>query len=101
MSSNPIQESLLRNQVAFSWSRDFRLHEAIIFITVFLIGPPLAAIHSQTNPVHTLIYYIKINFNIILPSTIGIIASGFPTKILYAFLMACPSHHFITLIQCG
>ena len=52
---------------------------------------------------HLQYYYVKIQFNIILPS--GLFPSGFPTKILYVPLLSpthatCPAHlmllHLIT-----
>ena len=62
------------------------------FITVFT-----RAHHIQMNPVHTIpTSFSKIHFNIffshlclVLPT--GLIPSGFPTKILYAFLFS-PMH---------
>jgi len=40
------------------------------FITVFNKDPPPVPLTSQINPVHDLAFYVlKINFNIILPST--------------------------------
>lgn len=52
---------------------------------------------SQMNPTHTLLYFVNINFNTILPhiqkSSIGLYSSGFPTKILYASL--CSHAHYI------
>jgi hypothetical protein len=53
-------------------------------------GPKLVLNLSQINPVHTTpSYFSNIHLNIILPS--GIFASGFPTKLRYAFLyMPCP-----------
>jgi hypothetical protein len=69
-------------------------------------SPSLVPILSQINPVHTTPSYLcKIQYNIIislrlgLPS--GLLPSGFPTKILHAFLLGsihatCPAH-FIAL----
>jgi len=56
-------------------------------------SPPLAHILSQTNPVHKIPpYFPKIYSNIIIPSTPRSskwsFPSGFPTKILYAFLVS-------------
>jgi hypothetical protein len=66
------------------------------------MSPPLAPILSQTNPVRTIPPYIsKIHFSIAHPPTSfrpsGLFRSGFPIKILYAFLFApiratCPAH---------
>jgi hypothetical protein len=55
-------------------------------------SPPLAHIQSQINPVHTTLSYLsKIDFNIINPPILwtssGLFPSGFPTNILYAFLI--------------
>jgi hypothetical protein len=58
-------------------------------------SPPLVPILSQFDPVHTIASYLsKIRFNIVylrhlrlgLPS--GLFPSGFPTNILYAFLVS-------------
>jgi hypothetical protein len=52
----------------------------------------LDPILSQLNRIHILIYYFfKIRFNIILPSTSispnSLFPSGFPTEVLYAFIV--------------
>jgi hypothetical protein len=60
--------------------------------------PLLAPILNQINPVHTTpSYFCKIRFNIILTPTSGFIPSGFPTKILYAFLFDPMRAHLILL----
>jgi hypothetical protein len=56
-------------------------------------SPPLVPILSQTNPVHTTLSFLsKIHFYIIHPLCLGLSSglfpSGFPTNILYAFLLA-------------
>jgi hypothetical protein len=65
-------------------------------------SPPLVPILSQINPVHTTPSYLsKIYFNIVQPLLLcfpsGLLPSGFPTNILYAFLFfpirpTCPAH---------
>jgi hypothetical protein len=63
-------------------------------------SPPLAPILSQINPIHITPSYLR---SILILATCvrlglpsGLFPSGFPTKILYAFLypcyMPCPSH---------
>jgi hypothetical protein len=79
------------------------------------IRPSPVPILSQIDPIHTTPSYLsKIHFNIVHPSTSwspsGLLPSGYPTNILYAFLLslvraACPAHlillHLITLIMLG
>jgi hypothetical protein len=64
-------------------------------------SPPLVPILSQIDPVYTIPSYLcKIHFNIVhrpsLGLPIGLFPSGFPTNILYAFLVSpiratCPA----------
>jgi hypothetical protein len=57
------------------------------------INPPLIPILSQINSIHTIPSYLsKIHFNIVHPPTpwfpSGLLLSGFPTNILYAYLFS-------------
>jgi len=59
-------------------------------------NPPLDTILNQANPLHTFTpYFINIRFNTILQCTPRspklFVSSGFPIKILYAFLIS-PMH---------
>jgi len=54
-------------------------------------SPPLGLLLSHLNPLHSLTtYFSQIHFNIILRLRLSLLShilySGFPTKILYAFL---------------
>jgi hypothetical protein len=60
----------------------------------------LVSISSQINPVHAIqCYFCKIHFNIVLSrtymSSYAIFSSGFPTKILYAFLFSTRVLHVL------
>jgi hypothetical protein len=65
-------------------------------------SPPLVLILNQMNPVHNFTpYFPKFHSNIVLPPTPrysrGLFTSGFPTKMLYEFLISrmcatCPAH---------
>jgi hypothetical protein len=61
-------------------------------------SPPLVPILSQINPVHTTPSYVLIlSFHLRLGLPSGLFPSGFPIKILYAFLFSpiratWPSH---------
>jgi len=67
------------------------------FITTFTI-PPQFPILSQMHSVHTLpSYFSKIHLILSSRLRLGLLPTGFPTKILYVFLIcpmrvACPSH---------
>jgi hypothetical protein len=59
-------------------------------LVAFSTGGPFP---NHINPVHNLIvYFFQIRFNIILPSTTRsskwLLPSGYPTQILYAFLIS-------------
>jgi hypothetical protein len=71
-------------------------------------SPPLVPILSHINPIHTIpSYFSKIHNSIVLHLRLGLPPCGFPTNVLYAFLLsriraACPAHlillYFIILI---
>jgi hypothetical protein len=53
-------------------------------------SPPLAPILNQIHPVHSAPSFLSLQFILIFPLSLGLpsglFSSGFPTKILYAFL---------------
>jgi len=58
------------------------------YLTVFVIPTPEHAIGSYCKRVHTfVIYAFKINFEIKF-NLLHILSKGFPTKILYVFLVS-------------
>jgi hypothetical protein len=64
-------------------------------------SPPLVPILSQMNPVHPIVRVISFHLRLGLPS--GFFPSGFPTKVLYEFLIytvhaTCPTHLFLHLL---
>jgi hypothetical protein len=72
-------------------------------------SPPLVPILSQMHPVHTL-HHISLRSGLILSSHLrldlphGLFPARFPTKTLYAFLIArtratCPAHLILLLIN--
>ena len=88
-----IFSGLLRSAQMLKWEWGAEVHYCPC------ISPPLLPILSKIHPVSSItIHLIQIHFNIILPSTSRpLFPSGFPSKILRAFLdsticATCPAH---------